>query len=715
MDQSAQAQEFWNRLYASGFIAPEKVQELHQQFYSMKGALNANSQSIAQWLTAQNLLSEQQARSLLSPSQEMQLPPGVPQAQAGPQAQQAHLPQPIPQAGAAQSPHPYGNVQGEGFQGGAVQGGMPGQPYPGTGPTPQGFAQPGAAGPAIREETSVAEIERRREEAMNRQLKQWVLVAVITGSILLLGLIIYNTFFLEETGDELTPPATNLESEEVPEPEADPLGNPPAEKPPAEEGGDKTEGAVKVNGSQAEPIADVIYAPQQPLHPSPTDGRPLDLRHLAGGAQMIVALRPADLLAQPEGQKTWTALGPWGNGLQHYLEQRLATPVANIEQVLIGILDIEEGVPQLSLVVRTRAPLSREKVTAASGGLAVHFADAGNRLVAIGPADQADDLKGEHPYFLRPEFEELLGQTDDARQVSILFAPHFPLAGGKEMLSAAAGPQLPLLQNALSKLAYIQGNDLARAALVSLHVDESGFYSELRVHGGSGQAAAMVAAELHNELTQIPFDVLAFYRLPEQPDGEQHFIPSKEAQPLVARYPKMLQAWTAYLRTGTRRRHAVLTSRLPAKAAHNLALATQAALRDPGHWVGGKVKEGPQFDSLSEKLAGLKIDLVFPQDSFNRTVMALGEEHGFQVKFADFEEAGITKQKAISMNVREKTPLGKVLAEICRKSNPAISPGLDSPEQSLVFVVDDARNTVVFTNRRRASQYGEPWPAFGIK
>ena len=45
---------------------------------------------------------------------------------------------------------------------------------------------------------------------------------------------------------------------------------------------------------------------------SPTHGEPLDLRYFPVGVQMFLALRPAELLAHPEGPHVLAALGPSG-------------------------------------------------------------------------------------------------------------------------------------------------------------------------------------------------------------------------------------------------------------------------------------------------------------------------------------------------------------------------------------------------------------------
>ncbi len=53
---------------------------------------------------------------------------------------------------------------------------------------------------------------------------------------------------------------------------------------------------------------------------SPTHGPPLDLAYLPPGVEIILALRPAELLAHPEGEKVIAALGPWAEAASQSIE-----------------------------------------------------------------------------------------------------------------------------------------------------------------------------------------------------------------------------------------------------------------------------------------------------------------------------------------------------------------------------------------------------------
>ncbi|MEK6234326.1 MAG: hypothetical protein N2C14_06420, partial [Planctomycetales bacterium] len=352
-----------------------------------------------------------------------------------------------------------------------------------------------------------------------------------------------------------------------------------------------------------------IYSPDAPQHPSPTNGAPMELKYLANGPQMFLMFRPADLLKSPEGGKVWEALGPYGIHARETIESVAGVPLEEVEQVLIGLIDNGGSAPKMTMVARTSVPVSMDQLVAAWGnpartqikdrvvyqarGVAYYAPPAGGgQLIAMGPADQAEEILGEDEVFLRAEIQQMMDKTDASRQFTAVFAPQFPFSGGRAMFDKKYGDRLPVLKDAANAIARIQGRAYAKAALVSLHVDPAGFHTEFRVQGDNDFRPNVVAQDMHQKLSNLPEQVFEFYSPPAEGDSRPRFIPSPHTFQLIARYPKMLQAWAAYLRAGIDGKQAVLTSTLPAKAAHNLILASQVAVRDPGILVSG----GPSSD-----------------------------------------------------------------------------------------------------------------------
>src|SRR5688572_12354476 len=72
---------------------------------------------------------------------------------------------------------------------------------------------------------------------------------------------------------------------------------------------------------QVEPTSDLIDDDGHSMWVSPTNGRPIDLNYLPPGVEIILALRPAELLGHAEGQKVFAALGPRADAALRSIEK----------------------------------------------------------------------------------------------------------------------------------------------------------------------------------------------------------------------------------------------------------------------------------------------------------------------------------------------------------------------------------------------------------
>ena len=121
--------------------------------------------------------------------------------------------------------------------------------------------------------------------------------------------------------------------------------------------------------SIAVPGMEPINGVDQPIWQSPTSGEPLDLAYLAPGAQVVLALRPAALVQHGEWEKlkdprTFGQLSEW---LTVDLPKYAATPLENIELVIVGLLDASPDPPNWAMVVHTVDELSADDVVQAWG------------------------------------------------------------------------------------------------------------------------------------------------------------------------------------------------------------------------------------------------------------------------------------------------------------------------------------------------------------
>ena len=154
-------------------------------------------------------------------------------------------------------------------------------------------------------------------------------------------------------------------------------------------------------------------------------------------------LRPADLLASPEGARLVKALGPGIAALVGDFEKIVGCPLGEVERLTVTLHDNGDEFPRPSLVVVVKEPVvvdewvgrwnaqpgdeaSRAQVfRAGSWHYCVPTAE-GNRLFVVGSADEiaAVAKSGGSPPALRREIDKLRRLTDEDRQVTLLLAPN---------------------------------------------------------------------------------------------------------------------------------------------------------------------------------------------------------------------------------------------------------------------------------------------------
>jgi hypothetical protein len=166
----------------------------------------------------------------------------------------------------------------------------------------------------------------------------------------------------------------------------------------------------------------------------------------------------------------------------------------------------------------------------------------------------------------------------------------------------------------------------------------------------------------------------------------------------------MLRAVAANTRAGTEAPAAVLTVRLPPRAGHNLALATELALAQPrlAATTAAAAADAPQ--TALERLEK-PMTLVFNKDTLDNTVQMIAEEVGVRIEILgkDLElDGGITQNQSFALDERDK-PAAAILRTVLAKAN---------PDGKLVYVVrvTDGVESLVITTRSAAEKRGETLP-----
>lgn len=583
-------------------------------------------------------------------------------------------------------------------------------------------------------ETSVAASRKKKpsaqdEEAFERKAVQWAVFAGGAVVMLLLGLVVFNQL-------NSKPEPTEAVAENTAENTDTSSGDPKTTRTSTT----KNLGAntrPNPQPSQPNPVADSewdeMFDDRGQLWASPLTGEPepLDATHLpSGDTKVIISLRPAAFLQDAEGQRVWKALGPWGKIAKQEIEALSGTTLENLDQVLIGLLPNGENPPLIATVARPVAPVPQQAVLQSWGqptkeslkgrdiyvgnGRAYYVSSvSGSQVIATAPEEYKEDLLGEYEPLLRRESAQLKEMSDRRYHCCVLFEGQFPFLSGRAMLNTPRGRDLV---EGFKAVLQTGPNEYIQSGLLNLHLGNEYFYAELKAHGGVEIPPTKLSRDLRDSFLQVPLNVYHFYKPPSE--GEFGFVPSDDTRQLLARFPKMLDAWAAYLTRGTERKVAVLTSVLPRKAAHNLALSTQLAIRDPGidlSELGPKTKEP---ETLEEKLTMIKIPLVIERDSLDRVLDQISQDYDIPIRILgpDLQLEGITKNQSFGLDFAEPQSIEKILQEILYRANPdKTSPGIGDPKQKLVYVYNDDKSEVIVTTRAKAWERGTPDPAFKVE
>ncbi|MEX2318114.1 MAG: hypothetical protein WD669_13230 [Pirellulales bacterium] len=458
---------------------------------------------------------------------------------------------------------------------------------------------------------------------------------------------------------------------------------------------------------------------------SPTSGKPLRWEGLPPGVQIVLALRPSALAANPEGEKVLAALGPLGGESVRSIEQITGIAFREIERLLVGWRLIgDQGTLAATIVVYAGEEGSRKAKDAELSSAAQkehagqkywQLADrayyrperANGPSLIVAPADAIEeiiDLGGEPPP-LRRDVERLLAKTDADRHATLIVAPGALFGESRDVFAG----ELPRLRGPLF---WFLGDDLSAAAL-SLHWDDN-FYLEAVATPTLDVPVGRAVQQLADRVSQLP-------------DLVESYVVALDASPhsrrVVARLPAMCRKLATYTRSGFDRDLVVLRCYLPAIAGHNLLMAAELALAEPPPdavvTAPRPVAEAtsPVTNVSVDELLKRPLSLRVPRDTLEAILGQLARDIGVEIviRGPDLQLDGITKNQSLAIDL-ENQPAESILVEILRRANPDKSAaGPDDPRQKLVYVIGPKSpggpEVIFVTTRARAAERGEPLPA----
>lgn len=444
----------------------------------------------------------------------------------------------------------------------------------------------------------------------------------------------------------------------------------------------------------------------QTLWAPPTVGEPLSAAYLPNGAQVLVVVRPAELLSTAEGAKLLDALGPGGRWVESHLRATLGIEPSQIKQLTVAFAPDAQSVPQATYVAHLASEVAPETLLAAWGKPAAaehqgkkylqgprhayYLPKDDPRVVVVAPTDtmkQILELDGQP--LLRGSVEKLLAHSDAARHVNVLFTPSYLLTDGQSLLVG----ELAQLRAPLREFL----DESIEAVLVSAHVGQQ-LYVEFR-------AIAPV--------DRAPLELLELLRgrWEKMPEWVETHVASLEPHPygrlVVNRFPRMMQLARDFTRGGVDDDEVVLNAYLPQAAAHNLVMGTELTLLESLGTAAAPVETAaPAAPRSAAEILRKKISLSFPRDSLDRVMNVMADELGVEIVIlgSDLQLEGITKNQSLN-NVDERDqPADEILRRLLKMAN---------SDGKLVYVIkpnDQGRETIFITTRAAVEKRGEKLP-----
>jgi serine/threonine protein kinase/predicted negative regulator of RcsB-dependent stress response len=462
------------------------------------------------------------------------------------------------------------------------------------------------------------------------------------------------------------------------------------------------------------------------LWASPTAGQPIEFRLVPPEGQVFLIVRPAALLANPEGSRVLAAFGPALAAQRQAFETASGLKLEEIEQLHITLHNNDAKFPRVSFVVKTKEPQAKEQLlakwanpAATKEGSETYYTgsawayyipsaaeDAGK--FAMGDARDIKDVAAEagKPPPLFREIERLRRSTDGDRPFTLLFFPQFLFNDDGEPLFAGE------LARLRQPLAWLLGDHL-QAGCVSASLGDE-FYFEMRMLASLDKEPFQLAEEMRERLNKSP-------RL-----LEDYFVtisPPRYWNRLAFRYPSMVRELHSQMRVGVENEQAIVNSVLPAMAAHNLVLGGELLISTaPGQLAAATASTAPAAaagpKTINEALQ-LKTSYSFDNQSLEFAMRDLADDVQSNLKGASFEFAikiigddlkidGITRNQSIRDFKQENQTVADVLTALVRKANP-ITTVKDPSEtdQKLIWVIgpdpDDASKQIVLITTRAAA------------
>jgi len=455
----------------------------------------------------------------------------------------------------------------------------------------------------------------------------------------------------------------------------------------------------------------------------PTNGKPIDLRMVPDGVNLLIHLRPAklwgndDAIAQLRGSLIEPVL-PW---IEEVLQTRCRRKPDQIEEATFAIVLGPTGsVPQIATIVKLVAPAKPSDLIEEFRGDVIED-DGTTRLIktpteyvvvsglqtfAIGPVAALSEIQSaiKAPNETVPDgILELVRQTDRDRLYTMVFEID-------DVRRNVEGLFTGIAQRAVHNVLDWFGESISTVSW-SANLD-SYFHSEFAffpkgTRGGGNMLATprVVRDQMKEQLPMMP--TLLIQAAKKMRPGTLGF------SQIIGRFPAMMQAYAMQTVVTMTPKTTRLTTVLPSKAAANLALGTLLTWDESTRtdFTGSAAVEiadaGPKLPDKIEERLRLPIDCDVTMPFEVCFTYLFGE-----VKVDVFVDGIALKAVGITKNEPQNLKLGKIPVY---KAVQSILSRADRTQTypEIVFVLDEANKKVTITTKADAAAKG--FTAFDIR
>jgi serine/threonine protein kinase len=478
------------------------------------------------------------------------------------------------------------------------------------------------------------------------------------------------------------------------------------------------------------------------LWETPTTGRPLELTYVPSGVRLLIAFRPAELLAAPDGELVFQALGAEFAALRANFEQQLGVKFADVEQILLTFHDnagkaprtalsvfLKDSVPKDQLLIRWKnpraTPLPEQSVDyyARSDEFAflippdaINQNGAVSRFV-VAAVDQITEMAGTG--FAQPNlnthFQKLLSLSDRERHFTAIAVPSFLYNDEGEHIFAGTYHDL------LATIKLFVDRDI-QAGMCSMHLQDD-WYLEVMLKG---------------QVDRDPRDLGELF-LTRLKSGRDRIASHNASLGANAYWDQVRFAYALWIRKlvseiriGVEEKMMVANCWMPRPAAHNLISGSELVLASSGG--GGRAStvamETPakSLPKTIEELLNDVQEVDIPEDDLVNAVADIKagvlDSYGNKLDFRfdivligpDLQTDGITQNQKVK-DFKMNAPLNEILTALMVQANPdKKAKGPKDPLNKLIWVIgpdpkNPAEQILLITTRKAAARDKIPLPA----